>query len=83
MEDKNVSGGLLGVRAVDRDVTTTFDAQLEAASVREVDPRPSRRRQLAQKHSALAFVPAQEAVHLLGTGAHNLYRFVSFDLMHV
>jgi len=83
MEDKAVSGGLLGVRAVDRDVTTTLDAQLAAASVRAVDPRPSRRRNLAQEHSALAFVPALGAVHGLGTGAHNLYRIVSFDLLHV
>jgi len=68
---------------VDRDVTTTLDAQLAAASVRAVDPRPSRRRNLAQEHSALAFVPALGAVHGLGTGAHNLYRIVSFDLLHV
>jgi len=83
MEDKNMSGSLLGVRAVDRDVITTLEAQLAAALVRAEDPRPSRRRLLAQEHSALAFVPALGAVHGLGTGAHNLYRVVTFDLLHV
>jgi len=83
MEDKNMSGSVLGVRAVDRDVTTTLEAQLVAALVRAEDPRPSRRRRLAQEHSALAFVPALGAVHGLGTGANNLYRIVSFDLLHV
>lgn len=83
LEDKNMSGALLGVRAVDRDVITTLEAQLVAALVRAEDPRPSRRRHLAQEHSALAFVPALGALHGLGTGAHNLYRIVSFDLLHV
>jgi len=83
MEDKNMSGGVLGVRAVDRDVTTTIEAQLVAALVRAEDPRPSRRRHLAQEHSALVFVPALGAVPGLGTGANNLYRIVCFDLLHV
>jgi len=83
MEDRSMSGGLIGVRAVDRDVTTTLEAQMVAALVRAEDPRASRRRALAQEHSALAFVPALGAVHGLGTGAHNLYRIVSFDLLHV
>jgi len=83
LEDKRVSGGLMGIPAVERDVITTLDAQLAAAVVRADDPRPSRRRMLGEQHSALAFVPALGAVHGLGTGAHNLYRIVSFDLLHV
>jgi len=83
MEDKNTRGGLLGVRAVDRDVVTTLDAQMAAAVVRAEDARASRRRALGRDHSALAFVPALGAVHGLGTGAYNLYRVVSFDLLHV
>jgi len=83
MESKDVSGGLLGVRAVDRDVVTTLDAQLAAAIVRAEDPRASRRRALGRDHSALAFAPALGAVHGLGTAPYNLYRAVSFDLLHV
>jgi len=83
LEDRRVSGGLMGIPAVERDVITTLDAQLAAAVVRADDPRPSRRRLLGEQHSALAFVPVLGAVHGLGTGAHNLYRIVSFDLLHV
>jgi len=83
MEDRRTRGALLGVRAVDRDVINTLDAQLAAAVVRAEDPRPSRRRALGEEHSALAFVPALGAVHGLSTGAANLYRIVSFDLLHV
>jgi len=83
MEDKDMSGGLLGVRAVDRDVVTTLEAQLEAAVVRAEDSRPSRRRDLGREHSALPFVPALGAVHGLATRPYNLYRIVSFDLLHV
>jgi len=83
MESKDVSGGLLGVRAVDRDVVTTLGAQLAAALVRAEDPRASRRRSLGREHSALAFAPALGAVHGLGTAPYNLYRVVSFDLLHV
>jgi len=83
LEDKRTSGALLGVRAMDRDVVTTLDAQLAAAVARAEDPRPSRRRALGEEHSALAFAPALGAVHGLGTGACNLYRVVSFDLLHV
>lgn len=83
LEDRNMSGALLGVRAVERDVITTLEAQLVAALVRAEDPRPSRRLRLAQEHSALALVPALSAVHGLGTGAHNQYRIVSFDRLHV
>jgi len=83
MENKDVSDGLLGVRAVDRDVVTTLDAQLAAAVVRAEDPRASRRRTLGREHSALAFAPALGAVHGLGTAPYNLYRVVSFDLLHV
>ena len=83
MEDKRISGALMGIRAVDRDVTTTLDAQLAAAVVRAEDPRVSRRRALGQQHSALAFVPALGAVHGLSTGCRDLYRIVSFDLLHV
>jgi len=82
MEDKNTRGGLLGVRAVDRDVVTTLDAQMAAAVVRAEDARASRRRALGREHSALAFVPALGAVHGLGTGAYNLYFVVSFDLLN-
>jgi len=83
MEDKRVSGALMGVRAVQRDVITTLDAQLAAADVRAEDPRVSRRRALGQQHSALAFVPALGAVHGLSTEGRDLYRIVSFDLLHV
>jgi len=83
MENKDVSGGLLGVRAIDRDVVTTLDAQLAAAVVRADDPRASRRRALGRTHSALAFAPALGAIHGLGTAPYNLYRVVSFDLLHV
>jgi len=82
LEDKRVSDGLMGIPAVKRDVVTTFDAQLESVVVRADDPRPSRRRMLGEQHSALALVPALGAVHGLGTGAHTLYRIVSFDLLH-
>ena len=83
MEDKRTRGGLLGIRALDRDVIATLDAQLAAAVVRGRDPRPSRRRALGDEHSALAFVPALGAMQGLSTGAANLYRVVSFDLLHV
>jgi len=83
MEDKRVGGALMRVRAVDRDVISTLDAQLEAAVVRADDPRPSRRRLLGEQHSALPFVPVLGAVHGLGTGGTSLYRIVSFDVLHV
>jgi len=83
IEYQRVSGAMHGIRAVDRDVIATLDAQLAAALVRVDDPRPSRRRALVEVHSALAFVPALDAIHGLGTGASNLYRVVSFDLLHV
>jgi len=83
MEDKRVAGALMGIRAVDRDVITTLDAQLAAAIFREDDPRQCRRRALGQQHSALAFVPALGAVHGLSTGGRALYRIVSFDVLHV
>jgi len=83
MEDKRVGGALMRVRAVDRDVISTLDAQLESAVVRAEDPRPSRRRLLGEQHSALPFVPALGAVHGLGTGGTSLYRIVSFDVLHV
>lgn len=83
MEDRRVSGALHGIRAVDRDVIATLDAQLTAAVVRATDPRPSQRRALGEEHSALAFAPPLGAIHGLGTGATNLYRVVSFDLLHV
>jgi len=82
MEDKRTRGGLLGVPALDRDVNATLDAQLAAAIVRAEDPRPSRRRALGDEHSALAFAPALGAMHGLSTGATNLYKIVSFDLLH-
>jgi len=83
LEDRRTRGGLLGVRALDRDVVATLDAQLAAAIVRARDPRPSRRRALGEEHSALAFVPALGAMHGLSTGAASLYKIVSFDLLHV
>jgi len=83
MEDKRYSGALLGIGAVDRDVIATLDAQLAADIVRREDPRPNRRRELGRQHSALAFAPALGAVHGLSTGSNNLYRIVSFDVLHV
>jgi len=83
MEDKRASGALLGIQAVERDVISTLDAQLAAAIVRAEDPRPSRRRELGRQFSALAFAPALGAMHGLSTGSHNLYRIVSFDVLHV
>lgn len=78
MEDKDLSGGLLGVRAVDRNVVSTLEAQLAAAVLRADDPRPSRRRDLGRQHSALPFVPALGAVHGLATRPYNLFRIVFF-----
>lgn len=83
MEDRQLRGPLLGIRAVDRDVIATLDAQLAAAVVRAEDPHPRHRRVLSANHSALAFIPALGAVHGLGTGATNLYRIASFDVLHV
>jgi len=83
MEDRCMSGARMGLRAINRDVVPTLDAQLAAAVVRARDPRPSRRLALGAEHSALAFVPALGVVHGLGTGASNLSRIVSFDLLHV
>jgi len=83
MESKQASGALLGIPAVERDVIATLDAQLAAAVVRADDPRPSLRRELGRQHSALAFAPALGAMHGLSTGAHNLYRIVTFDVLHV
>jgi len=83
MEDRRVNNSLHGIRAVDRDPIATLDAQLAAAVVRETDPRPSRRRGLREEHSALAFAPPLGAIHGLTTGATNLYRIASFDVLHV
>jgi len=83
MEDKDLSGGLLGVRAVDRDFVTTLEGQLAAAVLRADDPRPSRRRDLGRAHSALPIVPALGAIHGLATRPYDLYCIVSFDLLHV
>jgi len=66
-----------------RDVITTLEAQLTAAAVRLEDPRASRRRHLAETHSARAFVPVLGAMHGLSTGNHYLYDAVAFDLLHV
>ena len=83
MEDPSMSGAELGICADVRDVVATLDAQLLAAAVRAKDTRPSRRRALGAEHSALAFVPAVAAIHGLRTGATNLYRVVSFDVLLV
>lgn len=83
MESKRASGSLLGIAAVEREVTATLDAQLAAAVVRANDPRPSLHRELGRQHSALAFAPALGAMHGLSTGCHNLYRIVTFDVLHV
>lgn len=83
MEDRRVNNALHGIRAVDRDPIATLDAQVAAAVVRATDPRPSRRRALREEHSALAFAPPLGAIHGLSTGAANLYRIASFDVLHV
>jgi len=83
LEDRRVNNALHGIRAVDRDPIATLDAQLTAAVVRATDPRPSRRRALREEHSALAFAPPLGAIHGLSTGAANLYRIASFDVLHV
>jgi len=83
MADKDDVPSTSAIRALDRDVVHTLDAQLEAAIVRRDDPRPARRRALGQEHSALPFAPALGAVHGLSTGSRSLYRMVSFDLLHV
>jgi len=83
LADKDDVPSASAIRAVDRDVVQTLDAQLAAAIVRHDDPRPGRRRALGQEHSALAFVPALGAVHGLSTGSRFLYQIVSFDLHHL
>jgi len=83
MEDRRVNNAMHGIAAVDRDPIATLDAQLAAAVVRATDPRPSRRRTLREEHSGLAFAPPLGAIHGLGTGAANLYRIASFDVLHV
>ena len=67
MEEMEMSGGLLGVRAVCRDVVTSLEEHLSAAVLRADDPRPSRRRDLDRDHSALAFFPALGPVYGLAT----------------
>jgi len=83
LADKDDIPSASAIRALDRDVVQTLDAQLAAAIVRRDDPRPGRRRALGQEHSALAFAPALGAVHGLSTGSRFLYQIVSFDLLHV
>jgi len=83
MADKGDVPSASAIRAVDRDVVQTLDAQLEAAIVRRHDPRPARRRALGQEHSALVFAPAFGAVHGLSTGSRFLYKTATFDLLHV
>jgi len=83
MEDRRVNNALYGIRAVDRDPIATLDGQLAAALVSASDPRLSRRRALREEHSALAFAPPLGAIHGLSTGAANLYRIASFDVLHV
>jgi len=83
MADKDYVPSASTIRAVDRDVVQTLDAQLEAVIVRRNDPRPARSRALGQDHSALAFAPALGAVHGLSTGSRSLYRTATFDLLHV
>jgi len=83
MADKDDAPTTAAIRAVDRNVIQTLEAQLEAAIVRRSDPRPGRRRALGQEHSALAFAPALGAVHGLSTGSRFLYQIISFDLLHV
>jgi len=83
MEDQRVNNAMHGIAAVDRDPIATLDAQLAASIVRATDPRPSRRRTLREEHSGRAFVPPLGVIHGLGTGAANLYRMASFDVLHV
>jgi len=72
-----------GVGAGHRDVTAVLDAQLEGATTRDRDPRPSLRNHLRAQHSALAFVPANGAIWGLATDEKHLYDIISFDLLHV
>jgi len=83
VENKEVSGGLLGERAIERDVVTPLDALLAAAVIRPGDPRASRRRALGRTHRALAFSTALGAIHGLGIAPYNLFCVVSFDPLHV
>jgi len=50
VENKDVSGGLLDERAIDRDVVIPLDALLAVAVILPGDPRASRRRALGRTH---------------------------------
>jgi len=83
LEDRRVNNALHGIRAADRDPIATLDAQLTAAVLRTTDPRPSLLHALREEHSALAFAPPLGAILGLSTGAANIYRIASFDVLHV
>jgi len=65
------------------DPIATLDAQLAAAVVRASELCLSRIRALRAEHSALAFASPLGAIHSLSTGAANLYRIASFELLYV
>jgi len=83
MVRRDVTGESWGVGAPARDVTAVLDAQLDGAMTRDRDPRPSLRGLLKAEHSALAFVPTIGAVWGLATDSKQLYKIISFDLLHV
>jgi len=83
MVRRDVAGGAAGIGAPPRDVTAVLDGQLDGSTTRDRDPRPSLRNCLKTEYSALAFVPAIGAIWGMATDAKNLYRIISFDLLHV
>jgi len=83
MVRRDVAGGAAGVGAPPRDVTAVLDGQLNGSISRDRDPRPSLRNYLKTEYSALAFVPSIGAIWGMATDAKNLYRIISFDLLHV
>jgi len=80
---RGVAGGREGVGVAARDVSSLLDAELEAAIIRDRDPRLSLRKQLGAEHSAVAFVPALGAVWGLATDNKQLLDNIYFDVLHV
>jgi len=79
----DVAGGATGVGVEPCDVTAVLETQLDGAVARDRDLRNSLRYYLRNEYNALAFVPAIGAVWGLATDNKNIYKIISFDLLHV